>query len=76
MVISVATIVMSRAPPRNTNHFVQSEVIVGGDGGGGDGGDGGGCDGDCTSSGGDSVVKAPVALQALRLSEPIALIFQ
>ena len=69
MVISVATIVMSRAPPRNTSHFVQSVLAAGG----GDGGAGGG-DGACRP--GDSVVKALVALQALLLSEPLALTFQ
>ena len=69
MVISVATIAMSRAPPRNTSHFVQSVVAAGG----GDGGAGGGDDaGDVA----DSVVKALVALQALLLSEPVALTFQ
>jgi hypothetical protein len=63
---------MSRALPRITSHFVQSVVAVGGGGGPGAGADGG----DAACSVGDSVVKAPVSLQALLLSEPVALTFQ
>ena len=55
IVMSIATRVRSRAPPRNISHGVQSGVAGGGDGGGGAGGDGGvgGASGE-----GDSVVKA------------------
>ncbi len=58
-------------------YITQPGVVgwAGGGGGGGDGGDGGGGD-DSVGGGGDSVVKAPVSLQALRLSKPIALTFQ
>ena len=60
---------MSRALPRITNHFVQSVLAAGGGGGGPGGGAG-------AWGVGDSMVKAPVALQALLLSEPVALTFQ
>jgi len=75
MVTSIATMVMNRAPPRNTSHFVQSVVALGGGGGAG-GGAGAGAGAGNASVGGSSVVKAPVALQALLLSELIALTFQ
>lgn len=52
IVISIATMVRSKAPPKYTGHFTQSVVV--GWGGTGDG-----------SGGGDSVVKALTALQAL-----------
>ena len=60
IVTITATMVRSMAPPRNISHFAQSGVFDwgGAEGGGGDG------DGD-NSNGGDSVVKAPTALQAL-----------
>ena len=50
--------------------------LVGSAGGGGDGGDGDDGGGDDDSWGSDSVVKAPTALHALWVSEPIALTFQ
>ena len=70
---SIATMMPSRAPPRNISHVAQSGVVAGADGGGGGDGDEGGDD---ASTGSDWVVKAEVMLQALRLSEPIALTFQ
>lgn len=86
MVISNSTTVRSRPPIR---YFTQSGIVGWeGAGGGGDGGDDssdgagdggfGGDDssGDDDSEGGDSVVKAPIALQALQVSEPPALTFQ
>ena len=60
--ISIATRLISRALPRNISHFVQSGVAGAGDGGGGDGAGGGG---GSAPGGGDSVMKAPTALQAL-----------
>jgi len=57
MVISVASMVKSRAPAR---YFTQSGIVGSGDGGGDEDSDEGG-----VSSGGDSVVKALTALQAL-----------
>ena len=62
--------VRSRGP---TKYIIQSGV-VGWSGGGGAGGAGGGDDDDGRS--GDSVVRVPTALQALWLSEPVALTFQ
>ena len=81
MVINSSIIVRNKAPIR---YFTQSGVVGwGGAGGGGDGGGsvgaGGGAGagtGASVSSGGDSVVKAPTALQSLRVSPLIALTFQ
>ena len=88
MVISNSTTVRSRPPIR---YFTQSGIVGWeGAGGGGDGGDdssdgagfggddsfGGDGAGDDNSDDDDSVVKAPIALQALQVSEPIALTFQ
>ena len=68
MVISIATMVKSKAPPKYISHFIQSGVVVGW-GGAGDGGDNS-CGG---SDSGNPVVKAPTALQ---VSEMPALTFQ
>ena len=80
--ISITTIIRSKAPPRCISQFTQSGVAGWAGGGGGglgsgglDGGDSVG-GGDGSSAGGDSVVKAPTALQALCVSELIALTFQ
>ena len=81
--ISIITIIRSKAPPRCISHLTQSGVAGWADDGCGGGLGGGGLDGgdsvgrgDGSSAGGDSVVKAPTALQALCVSELIALTFQ
>ena len=91
MVISSSTMVRSRPPIRYfTQSGIVGWGDAGGGGGGGDGGDdeddededdedGDGEDdssGDDNSDGDDSVVKAPMALQALQVSELPALTFQ
>ena len=77
MVIISSTIVRSKAP---TRYITQSGVACWAGGGGGLGGGGSGTGievgGVGSSAGGDSVVKAPTALQALEVLEPIALTFQ
>jgi len=88
MVISNSTTVRSRPPIR---YFTQSGIVGWeGAGGGGDGGDdssggagfggddsfGGDGSGDDNSDGDDSVLKAPIALQALQVLESPALTFQ
>jgi len=59
MVISIASMVKSRAP---TRYFTQSGIVGSGDGGGDDDSDD---DEGGVGSGGSSVVKALTALQAL-----------
>jgi len=88
--ISMANMINNKPPPRYIIHFTHSGVVCWDDEGGGDGGDtegdgdddgagggdGGGDDTEMGGSGCDSVVKAPTALQALLVSELIALTFQ
>ena len=90
MVISSSTMVRSRPPIRYfTQSGIVGWGDAGGGGGGGDDEDGDGEDedgedgdgeddssGDDDSDGGDSVVKAPMALQALQVLELPALTFQ
>ena len=73
----MATIVTNRAPPKYTSHFNQSEVSgCGADVDSGGGGDDPGAGDGFDWAGGDSVVKALTALQALDVPEPVALTFQ
>ena len=65
MVISIASMVRSRAP---TRYFIQSGIVGSGDGGDDDGSDDEGgvsSGGDGSIAGDDLVVKALTALQAL-----------
>ena len=63
MVISIASMVRSRAP---TRYFTQSGIVGWGDGGGDEDSDeGGASSGDGSIAGDDLVVKALTALQAL-----------
>jgi len=64
IVISIATIVKSMAPPKNISHFTQSGAFGWGGAEGGDDDEPEGDDDD-NSGGDDSVVKALTALQAL-----------
>jgi len=79
-VISIATRTRDKAPARYSSHFPHSRVSGGNDGGA-DGGGGSGVGsndsgGGVGSASGGSVLKAPTALQALAVAEPIALTFQ
>ena len=89
---SMANITNNKPPPRYIIHFTHSGAVCWDDDGGGGGdtdrdgdgdddeaggaGAGGGDDTELSGSGGDSVVKAPTALQAPLVSELIALTFQ
>ena len=77
MVISTASMVKNKAPPRYINHLAQSGglfsgLVSRGSGGAGDRGEGEGdsddnvdCSGVASGGGGGSVVKALTALQTL-----------
>ena len=65
IVISITTMVRSKAPLRHISQFAQSGVVGWGGGWGGTGGGVGSSGAEGGSGNGNSVVKAPTALQTL-----------